>query len=83
MVRTERLLLRKISKLGSRGSRPLKVLRRFGTTAYELKLPMEYGVNPTFNVVDLVPYKGPTVESSEEIEPLFTFESEPIHPPSA
>ena len=44
---------------------------------------MEYGVNPTFNVVDLVPYKGPVVEPSEEIKPLSTLESEPIHPPSA
>ena len=83
MVRTERLLPGKVSKLGSRGSGPFKVLRRFGTNAYELELPMEYGVNPTFNVADLVPYKGPAVEPSEEIEPLSTLESEPIHPPSA
>ena len=83
MVRIERLLPGKVSKLGSRGSRPFKVLRRFSTNAYELKLPMEYGVNPTFNVADLVPYKGLAVEPSEEIEPLSTLESEPIHPPSA
>ena len=44
---------------------------------------MQYGVNPTFNVADLVPYKGPVVEPNEEIEPLSTLESEPIHPPSA
>ena len=83
MVRYERLLPRKVSKLGSRGSGPFKVLRRFGTNAYELELSMEYGVNPTFNVADIMPYKGPAVEPSEEIEPLSTLESEPIHPPLA
>ena len=80
MVRTERHLSEKVSKLESRGSRPFKVLRRFGTNAYELELPIEYGVNPTFNVVDLMSYKGPAVEPSEEIEPLSTLER--AYPPT-
>ena len=50
MVRTERLLPEKVSKLGSQGSGPFKVLKRIGTNAYELELPKEFGVNPTFNV---------------------------------
>ena len=77
MVRTERLLPGKVSKLGSRGSGPFKVLKRFGINAYELELPKEYGVNPTFNVSDLVPYTGPAVEPSEELEPLSSLEREP------
>ena len=81
MVRTERLLPRKVSKLGSRGSGPFKVLRRFGTNAYELELPKDYGVNPTFNVLDLIPYRGLAVEPSEELEPLSSFEREPNPPP--
>ena len=80
MVRTERLHPGKVSKLGSRGSGPFKVLKRFGTNAYKLELPKKYGVNPTFNVSDLVPYKGPTVEPSEELEPLSSLEREPNHP---
>ena len=76
MVRTERLLLEKVLKLGSRGSGPFKVLKRFGTNAYELELPKEYGVNPTFNVSDLVPYKGLAVEPSKELEPLSSLERE-------
>ena len=82
MVRTERLLLEKVSKLESRGSRPFKVLRRFGTNAYELELPKEFGVNSTFNVSDLVPYKGPAMEPSKELEPSSTLEREPSPPPS-
>ena len=80
MVRTERLLLGKVSKLGSRGSRPFKVLKRFGINAYELELPKDCGVNPTFNVSNLVPYKGPVVEPSEELEPLSSLEIE-LNPP--
>ena len=83
MVRTERLLSGKVSKLESRGSGPFKVLRRFGTNAYELELPKEFGVNPTFNVSDLVPYRGPVVEPSKELELPSSLEREPSHPPSA
>ena len=82
MVRTERLLSGKVSKFGSRGSGPFKVLKRFGINAYELELPKEYGVNPTFNVSDLIPYRGPAVEPSEELEPLSSFERELNPPPS-
>ena len=82
MVRIERLLPGKVSKLGSRGSGPFKVLKRIGTNAYELELPKEFRVNPTFNVSDLVPYRGHAVEPSEELEPLSSLEREPSHPPS-
>ena len=82
MVRTERLLPGKVLKLESQGSRPFKVLRRFGTNAYELELPKEFGVNPTFNVSDLVPYRGPAVEPNEELELPSSLEREPSPPPS-
>ena len=71
MVRTERLLPGHISKLKNQGAGPFKVLRRFGTNAYELKLPKEYGINPTFNVADLVLYKSPAMVPSEDLEPIF------------
>ena len=82
MVRTERLLPGKVSKLDSRGSGPFKVLRQFGTNAYELELPIEFGVNPTFNVSDLVLYKGPAVEPSKELELPSSLERDPSPPPS-
>ena len=82
MVRTERLHPGKVSKLESRGFGPFKVLKRIGTNAYELELPKEFGVNPTFNVSDLMPYRGPAVELSEELEPSSTLERGPSPPPS-
>ena len=82
MVRTERLHPGKVSKLESRGSGPFKVLKRIGTNAYELELLKEFRVNPTFNVSDLVPYRGPVVEPSEELEPPSSLERELSPPPS-
>ena len=79
MVRTERLLLGNVLKLENRGTRPFKVLRRFGMNAYELELPKEYRVNPMFNVADLVLYKGPAVVPSEDLEPIPTYLSDPTH----
>ena len=70
MVRTERLLPGHVSKLENKGTGPFKVLRRFGMNAYELELPQEYEINPTFNVADLVLYKGPIVVPSEDLEPI-------------
>ena len=85
MVRIERLLPKNVLKLGSPGSRPFKVLRQFGTNAYELELPKKYGVNPMFNVADLVLYKGPVVVLSENLEHIPTYLSDPTNkiPPSA
>ena len=82
MVRTERLHPGKVSKLGSRGSGPFKVLKWIGTNAYELELPKEFRVNPTFNVSDLMPYRGPAVELSKELEPSSSLEREPSPLPS-
>ena len=82
MVRTERLHPRKVLKLRSQGSGLFKVLKRIGTNAYELELPKEFGVNPTFNVSDLMPYRGPAVEPSEELELPSSLEREPSPPPS-
>ena len=82
MVRIERLHPGKVSKLESREFGPFKVLKRIDTNAYELELPKEFGVNPTFNVSDLVPYRGPAVEPSKELELPSSLEREPSPPPS-
>jgi len=44
-----------LKKLHTRG--PYRVLRRFGSNAYELEIPRELGINPVFNVEDLTPYR--------------------------
>ena len=35
-----------------------RMLEKVGENAYKIKLPIDYGVSPTFNVADLSPYHG-------------------------
>ncbi|CAO2147142.1 unnamed protein product [Urochloa humidicola] len=44
------------SKLLPRADGPFKVLEKINDNAYKLDLPANFGVSPTFNVVDLKPY---------------------------
>jgi hypothetical protein len=46
------------SKLMSRAAGPFKILAKINDNAYKLKLPLEYGVSPSFNISDLRPYLG-------------------------
>lgn len=48
----------KLKKIG-----PCRLLRKFSTNAYEVKLPKNIGISPIFNVADLYPYK----ESEDEV----------------
>jgi hypothetical protein len=46
------------SKLLPRAAGPFKVLKKVNDNAYELELPADFGVSPTFNIADLRPYLG-------------------------
>ena len=46
------------SNLIARVDGPFKVLEKINDNAYKLKLPVDFGVSPTFNIVDLKPYLG-------------------------
>ena len=58
----------KKSKLMPRADGPFKVLEKINDNAYKLDLTVEFGVSPTFNIVDLKPYLG----EEEELESRMT-----------
>jgi hypothetical protein len=37
---------------------PFKILEKINDNAYKFELPPEFGVSPTFNILDLRPYLG-------------------------
>ena len=41
-----------------RADGPFKVLEKINYNAYNLELPADFGVSPTFNTADLKPYLG-------------------------
>jgi hypothetical protein len=45
-------------KLMPRAAGPFKLLQQINESAYKLDLPVDFGVSPTFNIVDLKPYLG-------------------------
>jgi hypothetical protein len=42
----------------SRAAGPFKILTKINDNAYKLELPLEFGVSPSFNNLDLRPYLG-------------------------
>ena len=48
---------------------PCRVLKNLGENAYEIELPGEIGISPTFNVSDLYPYKAEEVGATSDEQP--------------
>jgi hypothetical protein len=42
----------------SRAAGPFKILAKINDNAYKHELPPEFGVSPSFNILDLRPYLG-------------------------
>jgi hypothetical protein len=61
-LRKDRFPALRKSKLMPRADGPFKVLKRINENAYQLDLPADFGVSPTFNIADLKPYLGEDVE---------------------
>jgi hypothetical protein len=57
-LRKERFPELRKSKLMSHAAGPFKILAKINDNAYELELPPEFGVSPSFNISDLRPYLG-------------------------
>ena len=69
-IRPERFPSETVKKLQARSAGPFKVLKRIGSNAYVIELPSDYGISLTFNIEDLVAYKGlTTIPDDPFIEP--------------
>jgi translation initiation factor IF-1 len=55
-LRKERFSELRKSKLMSRAAGTFKILAKINDNAYKLELPPEFGVSPSFNILDLRPY---------------------------
>jgi hypothetical protein len=55
-LRKERFTDLRKSKLMSRADGPFKVIKKINENAYKLDLTVDFGVSPTFNIVDLKSY---------------------------
>ena len=40
-------------------SRPCKILEKYENNAYNIYLPKDIALSPTFNVTGMIPFKGP------------------------
>ena len=52
----------------SRAAGPYNIIEKINDNAYKFELPPEFGVSPTFNIVDLKPYLG----EEDELESRMT-----------
>ena len=76
-IRPERFPSGTVKKLQARSAGPFKVLQQIGSNAYVIELPSDYGISSTFNIEDLVAYKGPATILDDPFTEL------PLPPPLA
>ena len=89
-MRPERFPPGSVKKLHARSAGPFKILKKINSNAYVVDLPPDFGFSCTFNVEDLVPYRGtfdtpsdslvdePTQDLSESPHYLYFLENCPM-----
>ena len=66
-IRSERFPPGTVKQLHARGARPFEVMKRINDNAYVINFLEGFGINPIFNVEDLVAYKGPDFNPSKPL----------------
>ncbi|GKA51451.1 RNA-directed DNA polymerase [Tanacetum coccineum] len=69
--RSERFPAGHFGKLKPRGNGPFRVLKKINDHAYKIELPGHYNVSATFNVADLLLYKGDSDDEPDSRSSLF------------
>nr|GEW03807.1 hypothetical protein [Tanacetum cinerariifolium] len=70
-LRKERFSVVRFGKLKPRGDGPFRVLKKINDNAYKIELPAYFNVSVTFNVADLLPYKGDSDDEPDSWSSLF------------
>ena len=55
------------SKLSPRGDGPFQIIKKINDNAYQLDLPVDYGVHSTFNISDLLPFAGSVDDDEHQV----------------
>lgn len=82
-IRPERCPSRSASKLQAHSAGLFKILKRVGPNAYVIDLPSHFGYHSTFNVEELVAYKGHFKPSDDPFWGSVDFQPEPIATPTS
>ena len=56
-LKKERFPKGKHTKIKLRKLGPFQIVKKFGTNAFEIELPLEIGISPIFNIPDLTSFK--------------------------
>ncbi|GKC52365.1 RNA-directed DNA polymerase [Tanacetum coccineum] len=70
-LRKERFPAGRFGKLKPRGDGAFCVLKKINDNTYKIELPGHYNVSTTFNVADLLPYKGDSDDELDSRSSLF------------